>query len=148
MFVSIYYKPSLFNACLIVHTFMNVNKLCLNQTIPHSEKRPTAWDCDPNPRPDTLLVLLTVCHHSPEVMRTQKLRSPGPQVQNQKLSNTAEGAPLAEFTYLKLTCQVRVSEGDSGACCCDRLSGVFRELTNFLLCGFKHRISIYILNSK
>ena len=33
MFVSIYYKPSLFNAhtmILIVHIFMNVNKLCLN----------------------------------------------------------------------------------------------------------------------
>ena len=36
MFVSIYYKPSLFNAhtmILIVHIFMNVNKLCLNQVI-------------------------------------------------------------------------------------------------------------------
>ena len=36
MFVSIYYKPSLFNAhtmILIVHIFMNVNKLCLNQLI-------------------------------------------------------------------------------------------------------------------
>ena len=35
MSVSIYYKPSLFNAhimILIVHIFMNVNKLCLNQT--------------------------------------------------------------------------------------------------------------------
>ena len=35
MFVSIYYKPSLFNAhtmILIVHIFMNVNKLCLNQS--------------------------------------------------------------------------------------------------------------------
>ena len=34
MFVSIYSKPSLFNAhtmILIVHIFMNVNKLCLNQ---------------------------------------------------------------------------------------------------------------------
>jgi len=34
MFVSIYYKPSLFNAhtmILIVHIFMTVNKLCLNQ---------------------------------------------------------------------------------------------------------------------
>ena len=34
MFVSIYYKPSLFNAhtmILIVHIFMNVNNLCLNQ---------------------------------------------------------------------------------------------------------------------
>ena len=34
MFVSIYYKPRLFNAhtmILIVHIFMNVNKLCLNQ---------------------------------------------------------------------------------------------------------------------
>ena len=34
MFVSIYYKPSLFNAhtmILIFHIFMNVNKLCLNQ---------------------------------------------------------------------------------------------------------------------
>ena len=34
MFVSIYYKPSLFNThatILIVHIFMNVNKLCLNQ---------------------------------------------------------------------------------------------------------------------
>ena len=34
MFVSIYYKPSLFNAhtmVLIVHIFMNVNKLCINQ---------------------------------------------------------------------------------------------------------------------
>ena len=34
MFVSIYYKPSLFNAhtmILIVYIFMNVNKLCLNQ---------------------------------------------------------------------------------------------------------------------
>ena len=33
MFVSIYYKPSLFNAhtmILIVHIFKNVNKLCLN----------------------------------------------------------------------------------------------------------------------
>ena len=32
--VSIYYKPSLFNAhtmIFIVHIFMNVNKLCLNQ---------------------------------------------------------------------------------------------------------------------
>ena len=32
MFVSIYYKPSLFNVhtmILIVHIFMNVNKLCL-----------------------------------------------------------------------------------------------------------------------
>ena len=36
MFVSIYYKPSLFNAhtmIFIVHIFMNVNKLCLNQMI-------------------------------------------------------------------------------------------------------------------
>ena len=36
MFVSIYYKPSLFNAhtmILIVHIFMNVNKLCLNQEL-------------------------------------------------------------------------------------------------------------------
>ena len=36
MFVSIYYKPSLFNAhtlILIVHIFMNVNKLCLNQLL-------------------------------------------------------------------------------------------------------------------
>ena len=35
MFVSIYYKPCLFNAhtmILIVHIFMNVNKLCLNQS--------------------------------------------------------------------------------------------------------------------
>ena len=35
MFVSIYYKPSLFKAhamILIVHIFMNVNKLCLNQS--------------------------------------------------------------------------------------------------------------------
>ena len=34
MFVSIYYKPSLFNAhtmIFIVHIFMNVNKLCLKQ---------------------------------------------------------------------------------------------------------------------
>ena len=34
MFVSIYYKPTLFSAhtvILIVHIFMNVNKLCLNQ---------------------------------------------------------------------------------------------------------------------
>ena len=34
MFVSIYYKPSLFNAhtmILIVHIVMNVYKLCLNQ---------------------------------------------------------------------------------------------------------------------
>ena len=34
MFVSIYYKPSLLNAhimILIVHIFMIVNKLCLNQ---------------------------------------------------------------------------------------------------------------------
>ena len=34
MFVSIYYKHSLFNAhtmIFIVHIFMNVNKLCLNQ---------------------------------------------------------------------------------------------------------------------
>ena len=34
MFVSIYYKPSLFNAhtmILFVHIFMNVNKICLNQ---------------------------------------------------------------------------------------------------------------------
>ena len=34
MLVSIYYKPSLFNAhtmILIVHIFMNVNKICLNQ---------------------------------------------------------------------------------------------------------------------
>ena len=33
MFVSIYYKPSLFNAhtmILIFHIFMNVNKLCFN----------------------------------------------------------------------------------------------------------------------
>ena len=37
MFVSIYYKPSLFNAhtiILIVHIFLNVNKLCLNQAVP------------------------------------------------------------------------------------------------------------------
>ena len=36
MFVSIYYKPSLFNAhtmILIFHIFMNVNKLCLNQSL-------------------------------------------------------------------------------------------------------------------
>ena len=36
MFVSIYYKPSLFNAhtmILIVHIFMNANKLCLNQEV-------------------------------------------------------------------------------------------------------------------
>ena len=36
MFVSIYYKPSLFNAhtmISIVHIFMNVNKLCLNQQV-------------------------------------------------------------------------------------------------------------------
>ena len=36
MFVSIYYKPSLFNAhtmILIVHIFMNVNKLSLNQYV-------------------------------------------------------------------------------------------------------------------
>ena len=35
MFVSIYYKPSLFNAhtmIFIVHIFMKVNKLCLNQS--------------------------------------------------------------------------------------------------------------------
>ena len=34
MLVSVYYKLSLFNAhamILIVHIFMNVNKLCLNQ---------------------------------------------------------------------------------------------------------------------
>ena len=34
MFVSIYYKPSLFNAhtmILIVHIFMNANKVCLKQ---------------------------------------------------------------------------------------------------------------------
>ena len=34
MFVSIYYKPGLFNAhtmILIGHIFMNVNELCLNQ---------------------------------------------------------------------------------------------------------------------
>ena len=34
MFVSICYKPSLFNVhtmILIVHIFMNVNTLCLNQ---------------------------------------------------------------------------------------------------------------------
>ena len=38
MFVSIYYKPSLFNAhtmIFIVHIFMNVNKLCLNQILHH-----------------------------------------------------------------------------------------------------------------
>ena len=36
MFVSIYYMPSLFNAhtmIFIVHIFMNVNKLCLNQEV-------------------------------------------------------------------------------------------------------------------
>ena len=36
MFVSIYYKPSLFNAhtmILIVHISINVNKLCLNQRV-------------------------------------------------------------------------------------------------------------------
>ena len=36
MFVSIYYKPSLFNAhtmILIVHIFMNVNKLCLKNKL-------------------------------------------------------------------------------------------------------------------
>ena len=36
MFVSIYYKPSLFNAqtiILIFHIFMNVNKFCLNQVL-------------------------------------------------------------------------------------------------------------------
>ena len=36
MFVSIYYKPSLFNAhtmILIVHIFMNVDKLCLNHKV-------------------------------------------------------------------------------------------------------------------
>ena len=41
MFVSIYYKPSLFNAhtmILIVHIFMNVNKLCLNQKSASSMK--------------------------------------------------------------------------------------------------------------
>ena len=39
MFVSIYYKPSLFNAytmIFIVHIYMNANKLCLNQT--HSKR--------------------------------------------------------------------------------------------------------------
>ena len=38
-FVSIYYKPSLFNVhimILIVHIFMNVNKLCLNQETKYS----------------------------------------------------------------------------------------------------------------
>ena len=41
MFVSIYYKPSLFNAhtmILIVHIFMNVNKLCLNQEEEEAEE--------------------------------------------------------------------------------------------------------------
>ncbi len=47
MFVSIYYKPSLFNAhtmILIFHIFMNVNKLCLNQTqkIKKQNKQKTA----------------------------------------------------------------------------------------------------------
>ena len=42
MFVSVYYKPRLFNAhtmILIVHIFMNVNKLCLNE---QSEEAPHA----------------------------------------------------------------------------------------------------------
>ena len=43
MFVSIYYKPSLFNAhtmSLIVHIFMKVNKLCLNeQAYTHNVQR-------------------------------------------------------------------------------------------------------------
>ena len=44
MFVSIYYKPSLFNAhtmILIVHTFMTVNKLCLNQEEGRERNRET-----------------------------------------------------------------------------------------------------------
>ena len=42
MFVSIYYKPSLFNAhtmILIVRVFMNANKLCLNQKEEKRTKR-------------------------------------------------------------------------------------------------------------
>ena len=44
MFVSIYYKPSLFNAhtmILIVLIFMNVNKLCLNQAFLTNNKSAT-----------------------------------------------------------------------------------------------------------
>ena len=42
MFVSIYYKPSLFNAhtmILIFHIFMNVNKLCLNQEAEEEDEK-------------------------------------------------------------------------------------------------------------
>ena len=42
MFVVTYYKPSLFNAhtmILIVHIFMNVNKLCLNQGVWQLDER-------------------------------------------------------------------------------------------------------------
>ena len=41
MLVSVYYKPSLFNAhtmILIVHVFMTVNKLCFK---PHTQKSTT-----------------------------------------------------------------------------------------------------------
>ena len=44
MFVSIYYKPSLFNAhtmIFIVHIFMNVNKICLNQ---REDGQKESWD--------------------------------------------------------------------------------------------------------
>ena len=47
MFVSIYYKPSLFNAhtmILIFHIFMNVNKLCLNHTKKEEEEMITAQE--------------------------------------------------------------------------------------------------------
>ena len=40
--MSIYYKPSLFNAhtmILIVHIFMNVNKLCLNKTETETDRQ-------------------------------------------------------------------------------------------------------------
>ena len=45
MLVSIYYKISLFNAhtmILIFHIFMNVNKLCLNQTLYISDENSIA----------------------------------------------------------------------------------------------------------
>ena len=52
MFVSIYYKPSLFNAhtvISIVHIFMNVNKLCLNQVSHNNTFQETASIHDISP---------------------------------------------------------------------------------------------------
>ena len=41
MLVSVYYKPSLFNAhavILFVHIYLNVNELCLNQRAPRRKQ--------------------------------------------------------------------------------------------------------------